>query len=140
VNTETKGRNGWIFYDAECPICLRGLRVWGQVFGRRGFEWLPLQTPGAAGRLGLREAELLREMKVQLPDRRVLGGIDSWIHLFRSVWWLWPVGMLLSIPGFHRLGQACYRWIARYRYCMGGKCRLRASPSHRRTIPFLDLP
>jgi predicted DCC family thiol-disulfide oxidoreductase YuxK len=138
--TEIKGIRGWIFYDADCPICLRGRRVWGEIFDRRGFEWLPLQTPDVVGRLGLSEAALLEEMKVQLPDGQVLGGIDSWVVLFRSVWWLWPIGFILSLPGFHALGQRSYRWLARNRYCLGGKCSVRVKPRRRRTIPFLDLP
>ena len=138
--TELKGSSGWIFYDAECLFCLTGRRVWGKIFGRRGFDWLPLQTPGVAGRLGLSETALLEEMKLQLPDGRVLGGIESWIVLFRSVWWLWPIGSLLSLPGFHVLGQGCYRRIAQNRYCFGGKRGVRTRPRHRRKIPFLDLP
>jgi predicted DCC family thiol-disulfide oxidoreductase YuxK len=143
VNTETteiKGTRGWIFYDAECPICRKGRKVWGGIFARRGFEWFPLQTPGVAHRLGLSETALLEEMKLQLAGGRVLGGIDSWVVLFRSVWLLWPIGFLLSLPGFHALSRACYRWIARNRYCFGGKCGVRTKPRHRRKIPFLDLP
>jgi len=61
VNTETteiKSKRGWIFYDAQCPFCLRGRTVWGRIFDRRGFEWVPLQSPGAAERLGLRPTTL----------------------------------------------------------------------------------
>jgi predicted DCC family thiol-disulfide oxidoreductase YuxK len=143
VNTaksERKGISGRVFYDAECPICRKGRRVWGEIFDRRGFVWLPLQTPGVVGLLGLSEAALLEEMKVQLPDGRVIGGIDSWVVLFRSVWWLWPIGTLLAVPGFHRLGQVCYCWIARNRYCFGGKCVARTEQPRRRTMPFMDLP
>lgn len=138
--TETTGRRGSIFYDLECPVCRRGRKVWGEIFDRRGFEWLPLQSPGAADRLGLPETALLEEMKLRLPDGQVIGGIDSWIVLFRSVWWLWPLGALLSLPGFHALGGGCYRWIARNRYCFGGKCGLGPKQRYRRKIPFLDLP
>ncbi len=137
---ETIGRRGWIFYDAECPVCRMGRKVWGEVFDRRGFRWAPLQSPGAVTRLGLAETTRLEEMKLQLADGRVLGGIQSWIELFRSVWWLWPIGFLLSLPGFHAVGRGCYRWIARNRYCFGGKCSLPERAPHHRTIPFLDLP
>jgi hypothetical protein len=112
----------------------------GKIFARRGFEWVPLQTPGAAKRLGISEAALLDEMKLLLPDNHVLGGIECWIHLFRSVWWLWPIGTLLSLPGFNALGRACYRWVARNRYCVGGKCPASPEKRHRRKIPFMDLP
>jgi predicted DCC family thiol-disulfide oxidoreductase YuxK len=127
---------GWIFYDAACPLCQRVERALGPMFRRRGFAWEPLQTPGAAQRLGVSEQDLRAEMKLQLADRRVVGGLNSWIILMRSVWWLWPVGVLLSLPGFHALGQVGYRWIARHR-CVGTRS---CGKTRRRTIPFLDLP
>ena len=141
VHSETTGNSGprgSIFYDAECPLCRAGQRALGIVFTRRGFEWVPLQTPGTAERLRISEAALREEMKLLLPDHRVVGGMDSWVHLLRAVWWLWPVGALLSMPGLRALGRACYRWVANHRYCLFGRCR---SEGHvRRTIPFLDLP
>lgn len=106
-------------------MCRASRNRWGGMLARRGFEWVPLQTPGAADRLGIPETGLLEEMKLLSPDQRVLGGIDAWACLLRSVWWLWPLGLLLSLPGFHAVGQACYRWIARHRACLGGQCRLR---------------
>jgi predicted DCC family thiol-disulfide oxidoreductase YuxK len=116
---------GWIFYDAECSICQASRNRWGAMLTRRGFEWVPLQTAGAADRLGIAETSLLEEVKLLLPDQRVLGGIDAWACLLRSVWWLWPLGLLLSLPGCHAVGQVCYRWLARHRSCLGGPCRVR---------------
>jgi len=143
VNTETTesvGKRGSIFHDAGCPRCQAARVLAGPIFAKRGFDWVPLQTPGVAGRLGLSESALMEEMKLQLADGRVFGGIDSWIVLFRSVWWLWPFGVLLSLPGFYWLGQGTYRWLARNRYCFSGQCKVRKKDPHHRKIPFLDLP
>jgi predicted DCC family thiol-disulfide oxidoreductase YuxK len=132
---------GWIFYDAECPICTRSILRWGGAWARRGFHWVPLQTPGAAARLRVPEAALLEEMKVLLPGGRVLGGADALAFLFRAVWWLWSVGALLSAPGLRLLGRALYRWLARRRYCLGGVCAIRLHAKRRhRPIAFLEMP
>jgi predicted DCC family thiol-disulfide oxidoreductase YuxK len=138
--TENSGRRGLVFYDADCPLCQAGVKRLGQTFTRRGFEWQPLQTPGLADRLGLSGTALQDEMKLQLADGRVVGGVDAWVCLFRSVWWLWPVGAVLSLPGFHVLGQFGYRWVAQNRHCLGGKCAASQHGRPRRVIPFLDLP
>jgi hypothetical protein len=111
----------------------------GVLFSRRGFEWIPLQTPGIASRLQIPEESIRDEMKLQLPDGRVAGGVDVWGHLLRSVWWLWPLGVVISLPGFHFVSQVFYRVAARNRYRFGGKCASRPK-RQRRTIPFLDLP
>ena len=132
---------GWVFYDAECSFCLRGAARWSGMFARRGFVWTPLQTPGTAARTNLTEDQLRDEMKLLLADWRLLGGVDAWRTLFRSVWWLWPLGFLLALPGIHAFGAALYRWTARHRYCLGGQCSVAAgNQNHRRHRAFFELP
>lgn len=137
---------GWVFYDGECRFCVRGARRWGGFFSRRGFHWLPLQTPGTAARLGMTEAMLREEMKLLRTDGRMLGGVDAWAVLLRSAWWLWPLGALLALPGARWLGGVAYRWVARNRHCLGGSCELPnhhpldQSQNHSRHRAFLELP
>ena len=84
VNLLTSNLRGQVFYDADCGLCSRGVTRWGGLFERRGFHWLPLQTPGVAARLGASDADLRAEMKLQLASGRVLGGVDAWKVLFRA--------------------------------------------------------
>ncbi len=118
------GVRGWVFYDAECRFCVAGRQRWGGVFGRRGFVWLPLQTPGAAARLGVSEEQLMEEMWLQFADGRVARGANAWAEMMRRVWWLWPLGVLIAVPGFNWVARAVYRWVARNRRCLGGSCKI----------------
>lgn len=137
---------GWVFYDGECRFCVRGATRWGGLFARRGFAWLPLQTPGTTARLGMMEAARREEMKLLYADGRIFGGVDAWALLFRSVWWLWPLGALLALPGVRWCGGVTYRWVARNRYCWGKRCELpNPNPldqghTHPRHSAFLELP
>jgi len=128
VNTETTGKDaktcGWVFYDAECRFCVAGMKRWGGLFAKRGFEWLPLQTPGTAARLGVTDAQLLEEMWVLRADGRMASGVNAWAILMRSVWWMWPLGALLAVPGINAIGRVVYGWVARNRYCLGGSCKI----------------
>jgi predicted DCC family thiol-disulfide oxidoreductase YuxK len=138
-NTENKDNSrGEVFFDAECPLCMRNAKRFSGLFERRGFQWLPLQIPGTAQRLNISETELRTEMKLLRADGRLLGGIDTWICSLRAVWWLWPLGIFLQIPGIHCLAEIVYKWIARNRYCFGGQCKIR--DTHERHRPFLDFP
>lgn len=130
TDQEAEKPAGWIYFDAECRFCVAHRHRWGQVFERRGFVWLPLQTPGAAERLGITDQELRAEMWLQRADGRKCGGVNAWALLLRRVWWLWPLGFVLALPGFDAAGRGFYRWIAKNRQCLGGAC---AIPSHRKT-------
>jgi predicted DCC family thiol-disulfide oxidoreductase YuxK len=133
---------GWIFFDGECRFCVATRRRWGRVFERRGFVWLPLQTPGTAERLGLGPERLMAEMwvlPVGAPPRQ---GVDAWIGLLPHVWWLKPLAITLRLPGLKHLARRAYRWMARHRYCVASRCRLEprpATPKHRHTA-FLEFP
>jgi predicted DCC family thiol-disulfide oxidoreductase YuxK len=118
------GVRGRVFYDAECCFCVRGVRRWGGLFVRRGFVWLPLQSPGTAARLGVTEAQLHEKMWVQLADGRVAGGVNAWSELMCGIWWLWPLGVGLKLPGINAMGRVAYRWIAQNRRCFGGSCKI----------------
>lgn len=130
------GTRGWVFYDGACALCARGVARWSGPWARRGFLWLPLQTEGAAARLGVSDQDLLAEMHLLLPGHRVRCGVDAWAALLRAIWWLWPLGALLAIPGFRQIGRSSYRWLACNRHCLGGNCDMRATgasqPNHAR--------
>jgi len=136
-----KPARGWVFYDGECPVCAGSVARFGGIFSRRGFVWLPLQTPGAAARLGMSEAALREEMKLLRADGPVCGGADALAALLRAVWWLCPLGVLMAVPGLRHLARLGYRWLARNRYCFSGTCQLNHSPiHHHRTTAFFELP
>jgi len=133
---------GWIFFDAECRFCVANRRRWGRIFERRGFVWLPLQTPGTAERLGVAPELLMAEMWVLPRGAPPLSGVDAWIGLMRHVWWLEPFAVMLKLPGIRRPAQAFYRWVARNRYCIAGRCRIlpRQPRNRHRHAAFLELP
>jgi predicted DCC family thiol-disulfide oxidoreductase YuxK len=142
TDNKTMTPAGWIFFDAECRFCLAGRRRWGRTFERRGFVWLPMQTPGTEERLGVTPEQLVSEMWVLPAGAPAQNGVNAWIELMRHVWWLKPVAMAIGLPGIKRLAQAVYRWIARHRYCIAGRCRipLPRSANSERHAAFLKLP
>jgi predicted DCC family thiol-disulfide oxidoreductase YuxK len=124
TDKDATGPAGWVFYDAECPLCVAGVRHIGGLFRRRGFVWEPLQAPDAAARLKLPTTELPGEMKLLLAGGRVAGGADACAELLRSVWWLWPLGWLMGLRLLRPVSRAAYRWLAQNRHCLGGQCGL----------------
>jgi predicted DCC family thiol-disulfide oxidoreductase YuxK len=133
---------GTVFYDGECAICTRGARQFGPVLARRRIELMPLQTPETGARLGIREEDLLTEMRLRLDDGTVFGGAEAVVEIARRIWWAWPLWAISRAPGAMRPMRAMYRWVARHRSCANGVCRTDA-PADRRVftlLPLLVLP
>jgi predicted DCC family thiol-disulfide oxidoreductase YuxK len=127
---------GWVFFDGECVLCRQTVRRFSSVLGRRGFEFRPLQSPGAAEHLGLDESDLLREMRLLLADGRRLGGADAVVEIARRIWWAWPLWLISRVPGMKPMLRAGYRVIATNRHCIGGVCAL---PRRRAWYDWLPL-
>lgn len=124
--TDSKGRSasaGWLFYDAECPFCVRIAQRFARVLVPRGFALAPLQDPRVAGLLGLPESELLREMRLLTAESKQYGGADAAIFLARKIWWAWPFYAAAQIPGVKPILRAIYRSIAARRSCAAATCR-----------------
>jgi predicted DCC family thiol-disulfide oxidoreductase YuxK len=114
---------GWLLYDGDCPLCIAGAKRFARILNRRGFKLAPLQEPWVENRLGLAPEVLLNEMRLLLPDGRILGGADVVIYLAGRIWWAWPFYLLARVPGVKGVLQKIYRWIAAHRYCASGTCR-----------------
>ncbi len=113
---------GVLFYDADCPFCVRlagRVRLW---LAGRGFQLLPLQTPGCREQLGLTETELLAEMWLLLPDGQKCGGAEALLEISRHFWWTWPLRQLAKLPVVRRWLRDTYGWVARHRHCADGVC------------------
>ena len=117
--TDGKGRHaqGWLFFDAQCGFCTRIARWMAPVLRRRGFAVAPLQDPRVSGLLGLRDADVLRELRFLLCDGTQFGGADAVVAMTREIWWAQPLAWLAKIPGRMPLWHGAYRWVAAHRSC-----------------------
>src|SRR5439155_16076509 len=80
---------GWILYDGECRYCIAAAKRFARLFSRRGFHFLPLQTPWIQNRLGIVPGTTLEEMRVLTKEGEDLGGADAIIFLARQICWAW---------------------------------------------------
>jgi predicted DCC family thiol-disulfide oxidoreductase YuxK len=113
---------GWVLYDGECPFCVRWLHLWAPHLRRRGFEIDTLQAGWTAQALGMTREDTLRDIRLLTADGSSYAGADVYLYVARKIWWLWPFGLLFSLPGFNSLIWAGYRWFAANRQCISGRC------------------
>ena len=117
--TDGKGRHarGWLFFDAECGFCTRSARWIAPILGRRGMAVAPLQDPRVSALLGIKNEDLLRELRFLLSNGRQFGGADAVVAVAREIWWARPLVWFARFPGAMNLLHSSYRWVAEQRSC-----------------------
>jgi predicted DCC family thiol-disulfide oxidoreductase YuxK len=122
--TDGKGRHarGWLFFDAQCGFCTRIARWLEPILLRRGLGVAPLQDPRVGALLGLRQQELLRELRFLLSDGTPQGGANAVIAVAREIWWARPLVWVSLIPGMMNVLHCGYQWIAEQRSCAAASC------------------
>lgn len=142
-NNGFENATGWLGYDAECPWCARGARVFGPLLATRGVRLVPLQAPWLRARLGLVPGTRPDEMVLLEPDGGALGGADAIVALAGRFWWAWPVSVAARVPAIRGWLGDGYRWIAERRPCLHDTCRVTPRPIRRAaanpTVDWLPL-
>lgn len=111
-----------VFYDGDCPLCRREinmLRGWDKhdriVFtdiAADGFDPAPL---------GVDFDTLMAEIHGRLPDGRLIRGVEVFRRLYAATGW-GPLVAASRWPGLRQLLDASYRFFARYRLRLTGRC------------------
>lgn len=134
------GEQGWVGFDATCPVCTTLARRWGPTLARRGYPFVPLQSQALADRLGLMPGQLPGEIQLVLRDGRTLGGTDALLFLARKVWWMRPLAAVAGRGWARARVDEAYRWVAANRHCLGDACRVPLRRATRGHAAFFETP
>jgi predicted DCC family thiol-disulfide oxidoreductase YuxK len=127
--TDRKGRQarGWLFFDAQCRFCTRIARWLAPILARRGLGVAPLQDPRVAALLGMKRAELLKELRFLLSDGTQFGGAGAVLAVAQEIWWAQPLAWLAAVPGMKQALDSAYKWVAAKRGCVAESCEAQSS-------------
>ena len=100
-----------VLFDDACGLCLRTVARLRPLLEPRGFRFEPF--PDGVEKF---------EMKMLVPDGRVIGGADCLVVMAHAVWWLRPLTFLTRLPGMMPLLRRGYRKVAANRHCISGAC------------------
>lgn len=106
------------FYDEECPLCNRTKLILNHLDFFNAIEFKGVQTYGYEDeRLKeISQDELLDNIYSITRKGKVYSGIDTYIYVFKKTPLLFPLGVLISIPGIYHLAKASYKKVAQNRY------------------------
>lgn len=122
-----------VLYDGGCRFCVGQVGMLRRLDLGRRFDFRSCHEHSVATDFPeLSHDELLSQMYVVDTKGCARGGADAVRYLSRKLVPLWPLALLLHIPGTMPFWKACYRFIARNRYriaghaasCDSGTCKL----------------
>ncbi len=111
------------FFDGDCPLCLREVRLLQRLDRRGRIAWVDIAGPGFdPAAHGKTLAELMDTMHARLPDGRWVTGVEVFRRLYAAVGF-GPLVAVTRLPGLSHLLDAGYRVFARNRLRLTGRCR-----------------
>ncbi len=121
------------FYDGHCPLCSREVRVLRGLDRRQRIRFVDIADEAFdAASVGVTMDALMDRIHGRLPDGTLVEGVEVFRRLYTAV----GFGLLVAptrLPGIKQLLDLGYRWFAKNRLrltgrCADGACELPAGP------------
>jgi predicted DCC family thiol-disulfide oxidoreductase YuxK len=109
-----------LFFDGACGMCTRSVELLNKLNRTGKLQSEPLQSPGAAQRLGISSSDLLDSVRWLDASGNVYSGAEAAnAALSAAIGSRIPL-RIYRIPGLRFVEEAVYRWIAANRYRFPG--------------------
>ena len=111
-----------VFYDGECPLCVREIALIRRLDRGRGqVDLIDLAASGFdAADFGLDQGTIEDRIHGQWPDGRIIEGVDVFVALYGAVGLGW-LAAPAKWPGLRWLLDLAYVWFARNRLRLTGR-------------------
>ena len=111
-----------VYYDGECPLCMREIRILRRLDRRDRIRFTDIAAPDFdATSVGLDRATLMDKIHARLASGELITGVEVFRCLYEAVGF-GPVVALSRLPGIRQLLDAAYGWFARNRLRLTGRC------------------
>jgi hypothetical protein len=112
-----------VYYDGECPLCAREIRLLRRLDRRERIRFVDIAAPGFdPGAAGVSREVLMARIHARLPDGTLIEGVEVFRRLYAAVGFERLVA-LTRLPGVARLLDLGYRWFAARRLRLTRRCR-----------------
>jgi predicted DCC family thiol-disulfide oxidoreductase YuxK len=119
----TAGYDVEVFYDGDCPLCMREIRLLRRLDARRGrIRFTDIAAPDFEPEaLGIDWGTFMAKIHARLPDGSWLTGVEVFRRLYAAVG-LGPLVWLTRAPGVSQLLELAYAKFAANRLKWTGRC------------------
>ena len=123
ITTTTHPTHDTVLFDGQCRFCRGQVALLRRLDLGRQLQFLSLHDPRVAEDFPEIPPEQLQQ-QMFVVDRRgwARGGAVAVRYLSRRLPLLWPLALLLHIPGSLPLWQAAYAFVAKRRLLLAGRC------------------
>jgi len=121
--TRTTPARDTVLYDGQCRFCRSQIALLRRLDLSGSLHFTSLHDPAVPDVFPeLSRDDLLAQMYVIDTAGRARGGAEAVRYLSRKLPLLWPLAVLLHVPGTLPLWQVLYRFVARHRMRIAGSC------------------
>ena len=111
-----------VFFDGDCPLCLREIRLLQRLDRRRRIVYTDIAAPDfRASDVGIPWNTLMATIHGRLPDGTILEGVEVFRRLYTAVGFGSLVG-LSRLPGVADVAEMAYEHFAKNRLRLTGRC------------------
>jgi len=121
-----------VFYDGECPLCVREIRMLRGRDHRQRIRFVDIATNGFdASSVGVTWEALMGRIHGRLPDGTRVEGVEVFRRLYAAVGFA-PLVALTRLPGISQILDLAYHAFAKNRLRLTGRCASGACEIHTR--------
>ena len=111
-----------VFFDGDCPLCAREVRLLKWLDRKKHILFTDIAGSSFhAADYGKSQDELMTEIHGRMPSGTWILGVEVFRQLYTAV----GFGILVwftRLPGIAHLLDYCYRWFAKNRLALTGRC------------------
>lgn len=103
-----------VFYDQLCPLCNRTVLILNHfdIFGCIDFKNAQEHAAHYPALVSISDEALLTDLYALDSVGRIYSSVDTYAQIFMKMRYLFPLGIILSLPGIHHFALKKYRSIA----------------------------
>jgi predicted DCC family thiol-disulfide oxidoreductase YuxK len=111
-----------VYFDGECPLCAREVDLVRRLDRRSRIRFTDIAARGFdAAVIGRTHDELMARIHARLPDGTLVEGVEVFRQMYGAAGF-GPLVSLTRIPGVSHVLDASYRWFAKNRLRITGRC------------------
>lgn len=102
------------YYDSECPLCIRTKITISHFdwFNKVDFKTVQFDAQDNPSLKDIDQNILLDDIYSVDLKGKVYSGVDTYIQVLKRIFYLYPIALLLQIPGIYHLAKSIYGFVA----------------------------